>query len=213
MSRPTTSEALLANDWPVSKVVACVRTKSKNDIVQFLRERHEERFFDPIQRLTSTGNKHGYGFAIMALCSLLIETIQCYQYGLPSTNARELNALGVPKAEWKSGREAFNEFFSNPTHQGLFPNVDGDSFYSNIRNGLLHQAQTKDGWKIKTGQPLLWNAKDKIIDRDKFSGALRKAFAAYLEELSKSDCAVEIWVNAIQKICWLVRISSATPCP
>jgi len=212
MSKPSTDDVLLANDWPISRVLDYIGRKSKRDIVLFLDMRHEERFFEPILQLTCTGNKQGYGFAIMALCSLLIETMQCYRYGLPSTNRGELKRLGIPEAEWKSGVVAFNEFFLKSEHRNLFPNVDGRDFYLNIRNGLLHQGQTKDGWKIKTDQVMLCDVQEKIIDRDRFSSALKNAFTAYLEELNRSDWADDNWSKAIQKICWLVKMSAATPC-
>jgi hypothetical protein len=164
-------------------------------------------FFEPIRHLASSCNKQGYGFAIMALCSLLIETIQCYRYGLPSTNSGELERLGIPKEQWRSGSTAFNEFFLGPC-QHLFPDVDAVDFYSNIRNGLLHQAQTKGGWKIRTGQAAICNLNDKIIDRDKFANALEGAFQEYLEDLGQHDWAEDIWSKAAQKICWLVKTSN-----
>jgi hypothetical protein len=211
MANPATSDVLLANDWPVSKVVDLINNKAKGHIIDFLRVRHEERFFDPIRHLTSSCNKQGFGFAIMALCSLLIETIQCYRYGLASTNQGELSRLGIPRAEWKDGRTAFSDFFLAQQH--LFPDVDGPDFYSNIRNGLLHQAQTKGGWKIKTDCHLLCNPTDKIIDRDKFSKALMEAFEGYLRELERHEWTDEIWVKAVNKLSCLVKMSSNTPCP
>jgi len=159
MSNPVNSEIRLANNWPVTKVDDCLTRQARSEIIHFLRERHEERFFDPIRHLTASCNKQGYGFAIMALCFLLIETIQCYRCGLP----------GTPQGK---GRTIFKAFFAE--YVSLFPNVDGEKFYLNIRNGLLHQAETKDGWTIRTGQPSLCNWNDKIIDRDKFADALKK---------------------------------------
>jgi hypothetical protein len=213
MSKPSSQDVLLANDWPISKVLDCIKKKSKGDLVQFLRVRYEERFLDPIEQLCSMRKKQGYGFAIMALCSLLIETMQCYRYGLPSTNRGELSRLGVPEADWKNGATAFSDFFLRPEHQSLFPNIDGREFYSNIRNGLLHQAQTKEGWKIKTNQAILCDAAERIIDRDKFSRALKEAFAAYMGELDHSVWADDVWSRAVQKISWLVKMSSPAATP
>ena len=62
----------LAANWRASKVRSCLRRKDKDDLVRFLRERHQERFFQPIRHLKSApGNMQGYGFALMALCALL----------------------------------------------------------------------------------------------------------------------------------------------
>ena len=47
----------------------------------------------------------------------------------------------------KSGREVFEEFFSNSTDLKDFIGYGGD-FYSNVRCGLLHQAEITGGWHI-----------------------------------------------------------------
>jgi hypothetical protein len=207
LSKPNKSDVLLANDWPVSKVVDCLQKESKAEIVEFLRARHQERFFDPIRHLTESKNKEGYGFAIMALCSLLVETLQSYRYGLPSTHEPELKSLKVPKTEWKTGKAVFADFFNLSQHQKIFPSMDGTIFYSNIRNGLLHQAQTKGGWKIKTDQPVLCDPVKKILDRKKFSGSIKLAFDEYLQELGSHDWADDIWAKAVRKIRFLVEMS------
>src|SRR5260370_380850 len=80
------SDLRLAANWPISKVRRCLRKKDRDGLVQFLRERHDERFFKPIRYLKGApGNIQGYGFAMMALCALLVETIQSYRDGLPTT--------------------------------------------------------------------------------------------------------------------------------
>src|ERR1035441_8867057 len=184
----------LARHWNISRVQLCLDSAEKDSLLQFIDERYQERFFDPITRLMdSQVQLNGFGFAIMALCSLLIESLQCYRYGLPTTHDGEYAALSrsfpppmeyqIQPNERRSGKQAFKDFFSLAAHRTLFPDVDGVVFYNAIRNGLLHQAQTKQGWRIRSGQPRLWNAPDKILDRTKFADALKKAFEKYVEEL------------------------------
>src|SRR5437660_610686 len=106
----------LAADWRISRVRTSLRKKDRAGLIEFIRQRHKERFFEPIRQLrTAASNQQGYGFAMMALCSLLIETIQSYRDGLPTTDRGELGrlrALRVP-AEYAippgqiSGTEAF----------------------------------------------------------------------------------------------------------
>jgi hypothetical protein len=168
VKKPTSPEPELASGWPISKVESCLRSGNKNELVAFLERRYEERFFKPIRALQSyTGHHKGFGFAIMALCSLLIESLQSYRYGLPTTYEPEYeDALAqftppidyaIEKREHRNGRRAFKDFFSLDSHRPLFPGVDGVVFYTAIRNGLLHQAQTKQGWRIRTGESRLWN--------------------------------------------------------
>ena len=92
----------------------------------------------------------------MSLCSLLVESIQSCREGLPTTYGPELRWLErhnppsqfkIPDDERKNGETVFVGFFKD--FADLFPNVSGREFYRSIRNGLLHQAQTKNGWTIK----------------------------------------------------------------
>jgi hypothetical protein len=79
------TEPKLARNWSISSVQRCLDSDDKDSLLAFINQRYRERFFSPIQRLMdSPGQLDGYGFAIMALCSLLIESLQCYRYGLPT---------------------------------------------------------------------------------------------------------------------------------
>jgi len=214
----SSSEPELAIGWPLSRVDSILNTADKECLASMIQQRYKERFFEPIRTLrTAPRHFRGYGFAIMALCSLLIESLQSYRYGLPTTYLGEYSSLAsfnppseyeIPIAERKTGTEAFKDFFSFGLHETLFPGVDGDIFHSAIRNGLLHQAQTKGGWKIKIGQSQLWNAHNKVLDRDKFADALIGAFNQYVEELSRSSWNDDVWLKTRRKIWWLVRLSS-----
>jgi hypothetical protein len=131
---------------------------SRSVHLQFLRERHQERFSSPIRNLKSApDNMQGYGFSMMALSALLVETIQSYRDGLPTTNPGELDKLRnrsqipppyrIPTSLKVNGRKAFQRFFH--AYQQNFDGLSGRRFYKNIRNGLLHQGQTKGGWTLR----------------------------------------------------------------
>jgi len=205
-----------ANGWPASKVAEALDAAEKALLIQFLKRRYEERFLNPIQTLRSAPkNSHGCAFAVMALCSLLIKTMQCYRQGFPTTFQPEFDELKksikvpseyhLPKVE--SGREVFKGFFSHPAHRVLFCGVDGEIFYNNIRNGIVHQGQTKGGWRIEKGQTQLWNGQDRIVDSDQFASALESAFNLYIDELSKAKWDDKVWKRARRKIWWLTKSS------
>jgi hypothetical protein len=216
MKTSTSSE--LARGWPVSRVETCLNAGQKDLLVSMIQQRYQERFLEPFRTLRSAKDHvRGYGFAIMALCSLLIESLQSYRYGLPTTHEGEYASLAsfspppeydIPKAERKSGTQVFVDFFSFAAHQVLFPGVDGKTYYSVIRNGLLHQAQTKGGWKIRIGQTHLWNEPHKSVDRNKFADALTCAFNQYLEELNRAAWDDDIWRKARRKLWWLIKLSA-----
>jgi hypothetical protein len=215
MRSSRTDEIRLASNWTVRRVKEAINQGRSNDLVRFLRARHKERFFRPIKlMMEADGNGQGYGFSIMALCSLLVETLESYWQGLPSTYERELQELErrhapvecrVPKNEWKHGRVIFQSFFKR--NDSVFKAVDGDEFYRNIRNGLLHQAQTKGGWKINKSQPSTWDTANKSVNRDRFARCLKQAFESYLAQLKKEGWNSDVWKKARRKIWWLIELS------
>src|SRR6266852_4243364 len=86
----------LARGWRASRVQSCLDQGKNRQLVDFLRQRFDDRFFEPIKVLRrAPGNTQGYGFAIMSLCSLLVESIQCFRLGLPSTYEGDLRKLHV----------------------------------------------------------------------------------------------------------------------
>lgn len=206
----------LAANWTVRRVRKCMRKRERTQLVQFLRERHHERFFGPILLLrNSSGNNHGYGFAMMALCSLLVETMQSYKDGLPTTFGPELEKLkntkqvpsryAIPPSLRVNGKKTFERFFRS--HRPRFPKLSGSRFYKNIRNGLLHQGQTKAGWIITKQGTTVCDGRCKTIYRDRFSEELMNAFEDYLERLTKLPWTHRQWINASRKIWWLIRLS------
>lgn len=210
------SDPLLANKWRTSRVRRCLRKKETSELVTFLWERHDERFFQPIRNLKSAeGNHQGYGFAMMSLCSLLIETIQSYKDGIPTTSSGELGRLRklgkvpkqyqIPTGLKVSGIAAFQRFFRS--YRAKFPGVSGTRFYKNIRNGLLHQGQTKAGWTLSKSGPQVCDPSGKIICRDNFSEALESCFEDYLDKLRTKSWTHGYWHRAARKIWWLIRLS------
>jgi hypothetical protein len=156
---------------------------------------------------------------MMALCCLLTETIQCYREGMPTTSSREWNGLvhiqnseavplayQLPIAIPKDGREVFAQFFDD--YQSVFPNVDGSHFYDNIRNGLLHQAQTKNGWTIDAVGSVLCDPAEKRINRNLFARALRESFDDRVRDLELARWRGPEWQKAGRKIWWLIRVST-----
>jgi hypothetical protein len=111
----------------------------------------------------------------------------------------------VARSQWKNGRDAFQDFFAH--FSSLFPEMDGLEFYRSIRNGLLHQAQTKNGWTIRVDSAKLCEPANRVINRNLFADGLKAAFDAYLTELRTSSPDSDIWKNARRKIWWLIRMN------
>lgn len=101
----------------------------------------------------------------------------------------------------------FVAFFSNPMFKDLFPGVNGVKFYTGIRCGLLHQAQTKDGFALTAVGKQLWDQNGPTINRDLFSNAVRISFFAYTNLLGMPGVPPERWAKARRKIWWLMKLS------
>ena len=124
-------DPLLAEGWPMSKVQLCLPDRSqKNMLVSFVRKRFEERFFGPIRVLRrAADNSQGYGFAMMSLCSLLVESIESFRLGLPSTyrpDMRNLHTYSPPSAKFRRLSGGLDTRFSrsssrNQNRNGYFP--------------------------------------------------------------------------------------------
>lgn len=113
-----------------------VAEKDVNGIAEFISGRFTERYFAPLE-----ASKAKSGFCLMAVSCLMIEALQCFWEGLPRT----------PKS---NGADLFRRFFDRNSNMGI-PSGLGGRFYGNVRNGILHQAETTDGWKIRLGGTLL----------------------------------------------------------
>jgi len=117
------------------------------------------------------------GFAIMALCSLLIETLQAFREGPTG-----------------GGRDLFKPFLRLPAFGSAFENdVVANAFVGGIRNGIFHEAETRK-WAIRRTEPMGKLVERRgdgyVLNRTAFCVALKIEFEGYLAELrdaSKGD--------------------------
>jgi len=172
--------------------------------------RLKERFFrciDALFELDQEANRNEPvrpGFSIMALCCLLIETLQSFYRGgrgTPDTGAHE----APPQPDWKRTTRAFKEFLKTSKHFNVdFHNtqIRGD-FAVYFRHAILHEAETRRGWLIEKTVP-----QGKIIERlnggyrlnrTSFYEALRCEFQDYLRRLH-NESEEELRRNFLKKM-------------
>jgi hypothetical protein len=211
-------EVKLASNWSVKRVSDCLTAGQKHELIQFLSDRHRERFFEAIDILQDAKSSgRGFGLAIMALCSLLIETIESYKKGLPTSDKTDFDDLfqGIDispykkddlRTETKGSKKMFEDFFEDSENKRFFPDVEGKLFFQKIRCGLLHQAQTKGGWRIvRSGK--YWDETSLSINRDEFAARLRKCFDRFLIELEMTEWEKGIWPMVSRKMFLLTKSS------
>ena len=106
------------------------------------------------------------GFAIMALCCLLIETLQSFR---------------------ERGDRKIEKFLGRPSFKGEFEdNEVAKRFVNGVRNGILHDAETR-GWVIRRQHPsgrIVEQVDGRfILYRTEFYRALKTEFDQYLSDL------------------------------
>ncbi|WP_394886327.1 hypothetical protein [Clostridium butyricum] len=127
------------NSLKESYVNLNLNMRSSNDdwnrAIQIFDDRIKGRFFRVINDIMDKENYNQDGFAIMALNCLLIETLMQFKEGYAETPQRR------NKKEYaKFLRNEFPEIFRNQKIAGIF--------YTDIRCGILHSAETKNGSQL-----------------------------------------------------------------
>lgn len=149
-------------DWPVA--------------IRIFRDRIEGRFLRYIRKIASYNFS---GFAVMALDCLLIETLQQFYEGAKETPVKKSGAY-------------FVKFFTSGIFKECFTEEIAKIFYSDVRNGILHQAEIKRNSKIsiKRLYPVvsLSNGKTAItVNRRLFHSSLLEEYDAYLRRLANPE--------------------------
>lgn len=175
------SEKFTNTDWANLNLV---NDNSENwqKAISIIEDRFNSRFFNQINRFEK--NEFS-GFLIMAIDCLLIETLMQFYLGKESTD-------DTYSKQWLS----FKDFLRNSEQFKSEFNTDEKChvFYKHFRCGLLHQAQTKEGSRIKIYQTSMLTLIDPanverglLIDRKEFHKRLTREFQDYLERLRKNE--------------------------
>lgn len=150
-----------------------------------LRTRLSTRYLEPIRRMD--GPSIGEGFAMLTVQCALIEFLAALRKGWnfqhaygekDGTNYLYGNSSGL-FIDFLRKEVPFNQFFSKATAR---------SFYTKIRCGLVHEAQTKDGWRVWKGdesRPLI-DHRQKVIYRARMSHYIDEYLETYGAELTAS---------------------------
>ena len=110
----------------------CLRINSNseawNNAINIFRERIYDRFIDQIELLNIDAERNG--FASMALCCLLIDTMYKFEHGRIATNYNEIK---------------YEEMLMTYMND-VFISLDvARAFYKGIRCGILHSGETQSG--------------------------------------------------------------------
>lgn len=148
--------------------------------VDMLEARIRRRFLDPVDVLIEHEERlerGTFGFAILAIDCMVMETVQGFREGVVDHQSRSGGLV---------------EDFLTESHgfRGNFPdNATAKQFYKSYRCALLHSGQTDGDLRIQRKGPLVKRENERIdINRTAFHEALKREVSRYLDELrSGSD--------------------------
>ena len=134
------------------------------------------------------------GFSIMSNMCLLMETIQSFRDGIRDSHGQESDMF--KKFIEKYGETHFA--LARDEKIKLANTTKGDiySFYQNIRNGILHQGETKKGWRINNGDKAIDVAK-KLIDAKLFKDEMLKILKEIRENIKTNNTLA---INCTKKV-------------
>lgn len=117
----------------------------------------------------------------MAVSCLLIETLESFYQGLPDTNKRSA--------------QMFRDFLARDTPLKVLGGGE-DWFYKDIRCGILHQSESRGGWRILRSGPLL-DVQSKTINATAVLRQLRESVHRYAEKIKTDE---HLWNNFLKKM-------------
>jgi hypothetical protein len=179
---------------PGFSVADCRRALANADrltLVEAVRTRFRVRYINALS--IDRGLKSG--FAMMALACLMIEALESFRRGWGNTKSKS--------------REAFRSFFSTQPAFKDFVHYT-DEFYTCVRCGILHQAETRGGWRVLRRGPLL-NTSDRTVNATAFLGHLEAALDAFCDDLILKDWDAEEWKRARTKLAALCETATRLP--
>ena len=169
-----------------------------NRAIEIFAARIQSRYLEPVDLLIKADESRSpierrYGFSIMAIDSLLIETLQSFRDGLTDTKNKSKQMFKKYLTERRGFRDHFDE-------------KQAERFFYYFRCGILHQAEIM-------GPSLLWSVGlvkgekadgTPYINRTRFHEILKEDFKRYCDEL-KDPANSELRKNFRTKMDFITR--------
>lgn len=170
----------------------------------FFDNRINTRYLKPIEVIEKYSDIEGEGFAISAIICSLIEALETFRIGKVYKRASKGNPLDETKEYFKS-QPIFEDFLKNREPFKEHFAVDGlaTDFYENVRCALLHEAATRNGWKIQINTTSLVEKRNGslILNRALLVVAIKQYISSYKSELLRSFELKKAFIQKLDSIC------------
>lgn len=170
----------------------------------FFETRIITRYLKPIEAIEKNSNLEGEGFAISAIICSLIEALETFRQGKVYKRAVK-DTLPEETKEYFKSQPIFEEFLKqrDPFKEYFAAEDLATNFYENVRCALLHEAATRNGWKIRTNTTSLVEKRNGslILNRVLFVDAIKQYMRNYKAELLKSENLKKAFIQKLDSIC------------
>jgi hypothetical protein len=143
--------------------------------IAIFQDRLETRYLEHIRRLLRHRTS---GFAVLALDCVVIETMEQFRQG-------------TQKTPYKQGEKYFVSFLKGTSFSDHVTKEQARLFYTNIRCGLLHQAEAEGSLVKRSSKlPLIAFTQDHkgvIVNAKAFHAQLEQTIHEYADRLSKPE--------------------------
>lgn len=193
-----------AADWFTARQALVVGQANgwQDAFVDFFRERLTHRYLEPIAALQAFGESRGEGFSIVAIQCSLVEFLESAVQGVNYRYVPRGQPLGLH--EYSASRDIFVSFLSNRApFSATFNVASAEDFYASVRCGLLHEARTKNGWRIwaKDASDAVADTTRKILFRDNFQASLLAYLNAYELQLQHDEALQRAFIRKLDHLC------------
>jgi hypothetical protein len=165
--------------------------------ISIVRERIYGRYFDPVDHLIAVEQqepavRRRFGFAIIAIDCLLIETFGAFVEGLETTDGKS--------------KVTFCKFLTTrPKFKAAFTEDLARQFYEEFRCGILHQAEVGGASKVWSVGDLAQSSGGTLtINRTELHKTLKDDFDQYLADLAQPS-NVDLRRNFRKKMDFICR--------
>lgn len=191
--------------WTTSEWHKAKTSKDWSRMIQIFKDRMDFRYFGAIKAMIDADEKQPtrrYGFAILALDCLLVETLHQFYKGFKESRGNGRSVEGVKRkiTERGSNGQFFCEFLmqSSFVYKSFFESQPGAAiiFYQDIRCGILHSGETQKATLIRVHQhtedqnqlfEMIGEEEGIILYRDTFQRLLDQEYKEYCEKLKDPE--------------------------
>jgi hypothetical protein len=169
------------NEITVRQYADMYGKKDRSGIANLMRRRFEERYLEP-----ALDNPNRHGFAMLAVCCLMIEAMESFRNGWKNSEGRS--------------EAAFCGFFQVHDEFAELRPV-AHEFYRAVRCGILHQAETTHSWRVDREHGLLTEKGGvRWLSAFEFGTRLKAVLTRYHDELVAAEWGSPLWTNARRKL-------------